>query len=321
MAKMKELPHSTSRTVSLVAHHGRDFVLSARFECFMSVVIIMNTLMMAAQLQMKGYSAAYRAGFRTNDGDWTKVASIFSIAESSFNILYLLELLLRLYVFRRLFFRYFFNVFDGMIIIAVCFESFVFSEVSQSTLGINVGVLRVMRAFRMVRLLRFARFTKHMREINVLVRALLRSLQGVVWSVVLIAAIILVAAILMGQLVVELLDDDAIGIEQRRWLFEHFGTTSRGFYTMFECTFTSSWVNYSRVMIRDIRVGFACFWVPFVVLVNVTVMRVIAALFLRQTLAVAEKDSEKVAMQTLNAKLNFASEIRAIFLEADTDKN
>merc|ERR1712139_358197 len=59
-------------------------------------------------------------------------------------------------------------------------------------------------------------------------------------------------------------------------------------------------------------------WVPYIVCVNFTVMRVVAALFLKQTMTVAAIDEERIAMEKMKQKERFAHELHEIFTEADT---
>ena len=54
-----------------------------------------------------------------------------------------------------------------------------------------------------------------------------------------------------------------------------------------------------------------------VVLVNFTVMRVVSALFLKQTMAIAHIDEERLAMAKMKEHAVFAAELRMIFEEAD----
>merc|ERR1719482_727771 len=89
-------------------------------------------------------------------------------------------------------------------------------------------------------------------------------------------------------------------------------------WTMFEATFTTSWTQPARNVIEDVSAGFGIFWIIYIVVVNFAVMRVTAALFLKQTLAVAAADAEKMVMAKMKEREKYAEAIRAIFVEADT---
>jgi len=72
------------------------------------------------------------------------------------------------------------------------------------------------------------------------------------------------------------------------------------------------------MMILEISGYWANFWVLYVVFINFAVMRLIGALFLKQTLASAESDDDKMTMIKLKQKRAFAHEIRQVFVEGDT---
>lgn len=107
-------------------------------------------------------------------------------------------------------------------------------------------------------------------------------------------------------------------METRVWLYESFGTTAGSVYTMFECTFTGGWRFYSRPLIEDVDYKFALFWVGWIVFVNFMTMRIVGALFLKQTMDVAAVDAERLAMSNMKRKDKFAGALRDIFVLVDT---
>lgn len=90
---------------------------------------------------------------------------------------------------------------------------------------------------------------------------------------------------------------------------------------MFEMTFTGRWGIYARTVQEHISIGFAIFFVPYVVVVNFAVMRVVAALFLKQTLSVAAQDDAKKAAKLEAEKERIAGELSEFFGEADVSGN
>jgi voltage-gated sodium channel len=282
----------------------------------MGAVILINMVAMAIHLQWKGYAVAYTLGIRGDDREFNRVEIAFDASEKFFNSVYLVELIMRVWAFRKKFFKSTFNILDGVIVLGTCTVSFILDPLHSSAM-LNFSSLRVMRALRIFRILKVVRFAEYLGEMRVLVRTLLLSMRGLEWSVVLLFGIILAGAILMVQLTFAYLEDERVELEQREWLYEMFGTTARSLYTMFESTFTGGWRFYSRPCIMNVSLAFSFFWVPYVICINFAVMRVIAALFLKQTMAVAAVDEERAAMEKLKEKEKFALELRAVFAEAD----
>jgi hypothetical protein len=164
-------------------------------------------------------------------------------------------------------------------------------------------------------------FTEHMSEMRILIDTIVISMRGLVWSAVLISGIVLASAILITQLSFVSLDDESIPLLRRKWLYQNFGTADRSCYTLFEMTFTGGWRFYTRVLFEEIGVGFAFFFVPYIVIVNFVVMRVVAALFLKHTLAVAQLDDEKKVTAKVEEKTLITDKIREFFAEADSSCN
>merc|ERR1719247_508028 len=87
---------------------------------------------------------------------------------------------------------------------------------------------------------------------------------------------------------------------------------------MFECTFTGGWRFYSRPLIEEVSYVFVFFWIVWIILVNFTTMRVVGALFLKETMNISARDAENCAMAQLKRKDSSAKMLRRIFHDADT---
>lgn len=262
-------------------------VRGPKFELLMALIICINMLTLAAHLEWEGQQYAYELGLRSDDASWSSVAVAFEVAEKVFTGMYALELGIHIWAHGMPFFMQTFHVVDAVIVIACCVQSFIVSPPSSGG-GMTLSALRIMRAFRVFRITKLVEFTDdNLREMRVLVRTIMLSMRSVVWSVLLIGGIIVAAGVLMVQLASPFIVDTSVGMDQRKWLFQMFGTTSRSVYTMFESTFTGGWRVYTRPVFEDYSAAFALFWVPYIVCVNFAVMRVVAALFLKQTMAIA----------------------------------
>lgn len=300
----------------------QTIVLSAAFDVIMCIVIVVNMGLMAAQLQIRGHHYGFLLGIRdTGPRDGNDNERAFELAEQVFNSVYVVEMTLRLVVLRWEFFHHGSNIVDGVIIIVTSIESLVLKPLEAHGKLVNLGSLRILRAFRILRVQKIMHYGQHMSEIHLLIDTLILSLRGLVWSVVLIFAIIVAGASLMAQLSLTTFEDESIPLEKRQWLYVNFGTTMRACYTMFEMTFTGRWGMYVREIIENISVGFALFLIPYVVCINFAVMRVVSALFLKETLAVAARDDEKHKAAMEKEKERIALELDEFFEEADSSGN
>jgi len=106
--------------------------------------------------------------------------------------------------------------------------------------------------------------------------------------------------------------------ELRVWTLEKFGSPFAAGWTLFEATFTGSWVKDSQRLIHEVSYAWVFFWIFYVVTVNFAITRVIAAMFLKQTMAIAAADADQVAMDAMKQKTQFAEKLKNIFKTADT---
>jgi hypothetical protein len=207
------------------------------------------------------------------------------------------------------------NWMDAVIVVCSCVDSFILQKASIQ--AINISVLRLARLARVFRVAKFMRAGALFSELRILLSTLVVAVRGIFWSVVLLAGIVVAGGILMAQIAFNFIDDDSISLQRRIWLYENFGTSFQSIYTMFECTFTGGWRFFSRPLISEVHYAFAVFWVVWIILVNFMTMRVIGALFLKSTLAVAAQSDEKLAMQAQKRKKEIASKIELLFKTAD----
>jgi len=254
-------------------------------------------------------------GMVATDVNWGKSEGLFEVLEGFFNTVYMGELILRILTLRRHFFLHVPNILDALIVVLSWLDFFVFAQLN---FRVNVSVLRLVRLTRVFRVAKFLRASTHFSEMRVLLRTLRSGMRGILWSALLLLFLVVMGGIIMVQFSLPCLSDQNINLERRIWMYEAFGTTTRSIYTMFECTFTGRWGIYARPLIEEVGHHFTFFWLWWIVLVNFMTMRIIGALFLKQTMEVASIDAEKLAMENMKRRDKFAASLREIFEAADT---
>jgi len=291
-------------------------VASAFFEAFSMGVILANMVIMCISLQMGGLDTGSKIGMRQFEDSWAAHEVRFGLVDKLFNGLYLVELILRMWVYihqRR------FSVADGMdtlLVVICCLDSFVLQPMNVAF--VNVAVLRLARLVKLSRFFKALRYSEALSALRVLVCTLLAAVHGVVWSVVLVGSIIAAGGILMTQFTAPFLQDEATDPKTKEWIYKHFGTLTSSIYTMFESIFSGSWVNVARPLIEDVHYGFSLFWIAWIVLVKFVTMRVVGAMFMQETFRIATLDKEKCAMNQLKRKGALSESLRKIFKAADT---
>jgi hypothetical protein len=298
-------------------------VLGHRFDVLIGFVVIINILVIFLQIEQESREAARDFGFET--GASTGLGAIFEPSPASsdflfvidigFNTFYLLELALRLFFLRAAFFRSKFNVFDGLVVLACVLSQVMKSKTQMGSVDRLIRMLRVLRIFKIFKVVRFMNLFA---ELRILIDSMYMSMSSLLWSLVLIGFIVIAAGILMVALMSSFLQDESADAALKMEVYELFGTSLRSTYTIFEVTFTASWVTMARMLIMEVNPLLAWVWIPFVLLINFAMMRVIGALFVKQTLVVANKDQEKLAKQEMKKKASFAVKLHAAFEVLDT---
>jgi voltage-gated sodium channel len=226
----------------------RRIVEAKPFQYFIIAVIVANTIVL---------------GLETDQGLMREYGSVFTTLNVWFVAIYVVEIVMKLVVYRGKFFADGWNIFDFLIVVISVIP----------TAGVFSG-LRILRVFRVLRALRLISGVKQLRKI---VSSILRSLPGIGWTVLLMILIYYIFAI--------------VGIH----LFGHdfpdiFGSLSIGFSTLFELTTLEGWQD----IVMPVTVRYQWGWVYFLffmVLASFILLNVILGIVV-DSLALQEEDAE-----------------------------
>jgi len=156
----------------------------------------------------------------------------------------------------------------------------------------------------------------------VLLFTITASFLALFWSLVLLMITMLMAGLILCQLVSPYIEDfDPSRIEDaefQRWMFERYGTAGRSLWTVFEITFAGSWPSLVRPLVEKVSVSFGFFFGAYVFLVVFAMTRIITALFIKDTLAVATNDAEMMIQAKMKEKRANARKLLDVFSVADT---
>merc|ERR1719469_1186851 len=97
----------------------------------------------------------------------------------------------------------------------------------------------------------------------------------------------------MCQLLSGVYSDTSISLERRDWVYERWGTSIRAMYSMMEITFSTSWPYFARPLFEEVDSRFVIFFILYIPMVVFAILGIMAALFLRETLARAAADAEQ----------------------------
>jgi len=90
------------------------------------------------------------------------------------------------------------------------------------------------------------------------------------------------------------------------------------YYSVFEFTFSGCWPTYARPLVEEVSNWYALFFMSYVICVIFTLFRIITAIFLKDTMALAAKDADLAVQQQMHQKAEFARDLKSFFEAADT---
>ena len=202
-------------------------VESAAFQRFIIAVIIVNAITL---------------GLETSTAAMAAAGGLLLALDRAALVVFVVEIALKLFVYRLRFFRSGWNLFD-FTIVAI-------------TLAPTGEGLQVLRSLRILRALRLVSVVPSMRKV---VNALLRAIPGMSSVLTLLLLVFYVAAVMSTKL---------FGASFPEW----FGTIGASFYTLFQVMTLESW---SMGIVRPVMETYPLAWIFFVVFILLTTFAVL----------------------------------------------
>mmetsp|Transcript_71378 Transcript_71378/g.185325 ORF Transcript_71378/g.185325 Transcript_71378/m.185325 type:complete len:540 (-) Transcript_71378:105-1724(-) len=284
-------------------------------------VIMLNIVFIFVRLDYQGYVTSLEMG-EGDPGLWQNWGLFLEVMQHIFCLIFVIELIGRLIVFRCSYFYtdrlQKFNTFDAAIVVFTCVDLYIIAPFFSKGNGSDLTVIRALRFVRLLRAMRVVRTFEIFSKLRVLLSTVAASFYALLWSLVLLFVTMLMAALILTQIINPYLTDASIDDGIRKWMFKHYGTAGRSLWTVFEMTFSGGWPLYCRVLVEEVSVGFAYFFGVYVTTVVFAMTRIITALFLKDTLAVAANDADMMIREKAREKKAYAAKLLEFFHAADT---
>jgi hypothetical protein len=136
------------------------------------------------------------------------------------------------------------------------------------------------------------------------------------WSAVLIMTVQTAAALFFCQVLETYMLDVAEDEEARLKVFEHFGTFTRSFLSMFELTL-GNWVPICRTLTEYVSEYFSFVVMIYVLFVTFALIKVVTAVFIFETQKVASTDEELMIVQKDRQSQRLLANFAGVFKEID----
>eukprot|EP00440_Ansanella_granifera_P032352 gb/GFBE01035107.1/.p1 GENE.gb/GFBE01035107.1/~~gb/GFBE01035107.1/.p1 ORF type:complete len:671 (+),score=131.93 gb/GFBE01035107.1/:1-2013(+) len=317
---MVKTTSNLSSTASQALNLERD---NSRLDSAVGVVVLLNSFVMVSELEWQGSDMAVQIGLRESHG-WLEAGPFFRVMEHVFTIFFVLEMLYRMHIERWKYCCKMMNLLDVFLVLTSCIDLYILTPLAASEATNSAGstrnviLLRLMRVSRLARAVRIVRTLRLFRGLRVLVQACTSFLPSLCWSMVLLGLFMMMGGLMMGNLLQEYVSDQNEPLEDRMWVWHHYGTAYRAIYTMYEITFAGNWPVYARPVLEKVSHYFTVFYILYISVVVFAVIRVITAIFLRDTLDAANNDAEMLVQEKLAKKAKFVKNLECVFKATDT---
>merc|ERR1712008_94826 len=129
--------------------------------------------------------------------------------------------------------------------------------------------------------------------------------------------LLLICALFLCQTLHDFIIDEHNDLATRIWVHRMYGSGHRSLYSVFEMTFSGCWPNYVRRVIEEVNPLYVIFFVLYIMVIFFGMIRIISALFLKETLAQASHDTETMVLERQRRGQKLRRELEDLFDEAD----
>eukprot|EP00439_Symbiodinium_sp_Y106_P077021 s62_g16.t1 len=258
----------------------KKFVRSDTFDLVVGLLVTLNFLTMAMELQYAGLQSGYVLSIRFFDqpsaSAWPWAVDFFQVMRSIFLVFFTSEILLRFLFLRAAFFKTPFNVIDFIALLASLVELFSWN------LPVDPTLLRM-------------------------------SSSGLtlVWSLLFLLVIQLIAAMIVCFMDVHEPE------ERRQEVYKYYGTFTIAVLTLFE-VFFANWAPACRVLVENISEWYSLLFLIYRCGIGFAVINVVNAVFVQQTMQVAKGDEEVLLLEKQKAEEKYMKNVGKIFQTLDT---
>lgn len=291
----------------------KAWIHTMQAELFYGVWIILNAICLAIETDHKPDDDKFYAG-------WFVVDSIF-------NLVFLNEMLMRMFVERKKWFFSAWNLFDAVLVLIGIIDVWILPATGS---GASIRFLTLVRLFKLLRLgrvLRVLRLMRNTKELLLLIGGIAGAMKAMIWGVVLLGIMIFISALLVTRLVGKQCcfgdtafsggadtdgPDDPDVIARFEEYQDYWGTMPRSMFTLFQFT-----AEFQPDMVRmtwfDGLEGyfFTFFLIGYALLSNIVILNIIASIIVEVIMSISAGDraeenaNEKEAMmKDINEKVN-----------------
>jgi len=303
---------SEATTENLHLYEGMADRGKAYTDVLAGTLVLLNSFVMLIELEIEGQAV----GALLSGGHGPKLADvspIFKTLDGIFVFVFLAELLMRIGIERKKFIYDAANWFDSVLVVAGLVDMFIILPLSKGEDQQSIVMLRMVRALKSLRAIRLVRTFRFFRGLRMLVKACYCFLPSLGWSMVLLVVFMWMGTLVLGNLLQDFITDESQSLEDRMWIWNRYGTAYRAMYTLYEITFAGNWPTNARPVLEKVNHAYVIFYLVYITIIVFAAIRVISAVFLKDTLEAARNDDETQVVERLRHKAKYVRKLQDLF--------
>lgn len=242
-------------------------------------------------------------------------------AEMGFTLFFAAEVALKLLAFGRFFFQVHlgWNLFDSSLVVHGIVEVITSWGATQNQ---NQSFLRVLRLAKMLRILRILRFLQGLRALRLIINSIMGSASAMLWSVLLLAFIIWLFAVVFVQAIAHYLHSSSPpGAAEAAMVRRYWGSLSLSMLSLFQAsTGGEDWAYVSAPLMHVGLVWYFVF-IGYIAFFLLVVMNAITSLFVEATRTRAARDDIMAINLELEEKDKYIEQLQDFFRELLPDED
>ncbi|CAJ1444677.1 unnamed protein product [Effrenium voratum] len=293
-------------------------VSSPAFEFTFAIIIFLNTMFMAVQVQYRGLNVGYTLNYPSvqlpAEESWPHAEQVFLGVEICFGVIFTCEILVKIVGLDINFCCDPWNILDFCVVLAWFVDT-----LAQGWLPVDPLMLRLLRLVKLLRMLRLVRTIQGFDSLYVMITSIRGSVAALFWSVMLLILVLMTVSLFLVVMMEPYITSNEEE-ERRSEVYKYYGTFSKAMLSLFEMTL-ANWPTPSRVLTENVSEAWIFFILSFQLLVGFSVMKVIMGVFLQITFYVASNDDVIMMSQKERALKVHTKKMTALFEAADENGN
>lgn len=315
----KDSPRSPRSLEGMTLQEMAAAVITSRFfEALCAFIICLNALHITVSSELAVAHALEHIG----GGAWPSTAFLDNTGLLFF-LWYLLELIVKLFVYRTSFFTgpdRSWNYFDiGLVLSGMLglLETFLGGEI-----GLDVTWLRLLRLLKMLKMLRIIRVMRCFRELRVIMHSLAGSLSITLWSLLMLFGVMFVFGISFLQGMVGYLNNatpEQLSAEELHSLRQNWSTVLRSMLSLFAVVTGGMHWNDLADQLQPAGAVYYILFILFVGFTSFAVMNVITGIVVDAALKTSQMDYDAVVHEVFEKNATAMAKMKAAFGSLDGD--